>query len=193
MTKTTKGNMKTKTLLAMGLCAAIGFMGLAATRVFAAEEGQEHGEQAENGGKMKIPDTVEGIFKEIHSHHMELSEVVKNKTLAEVHHHAFAIRDLANALPAKAAAEKKKQVEGTTKSIARLAEDLDASGDANDQAKTEANLKKLDGLVKALETSFGIKSGGDAVLQYTCPMHPEVVQDKPGNCPKCNMELVEKH
>ncbi len=25
---------------------------------------------------------------------------------------------------------------------------------------------------------------------YTCPMHPEIVQDKPGNCPKCGMSLV---
>jgi Cu(I)/Ag(I) efflux system membrane fusion protein len=30
-------------------------------------------------------------------------------------------------------------------------------------------------------------------LQYTCPMHPEVVKDAPGNCPKCGMKLVEKH
>jgi hypothetical protein len=29
-------------------------------------------------------------------------------------------------------------------------------------------------------------------VQYTCPMHPEVVQDKPGKCPKCGMDLVEK-
>ena len=28
--------------------------------------------------------------------------------------------------------------------------------------------------------------------QYTCPMHPEVVQDAPGKCPKCGMKLVEK-
>ena len=28
--------------------------------------------------------------------------------------------------------------------------------------------------------------------KYTCTMHPEVVQDKPGNCPKCGMKLVEK-
>jgi hypothetical protein len=28
--------------------------------------------------------------------------------------------------------------------------------------------------------------------QYTCPMHPEVVQDKPGKCPKCGMKLVPK-
>lgn len=26
---------------------------------------------------------------------------------------------------------------------------------------------------------------------YTCPMHPEVTSDKPGNCPKCGMELVQ--
>jgi len=32
----------------------------------------------------------------------------------------------------------------------------------------------------------------DRALQYTCPMHPEIVQDKPGTCPKCGMKLVEK-
>ena len=26
--------------------------------------------------------------------------------------------------------------------------------------------------------------------RYTCPMHPEIKQDKPGNCPKCRMNLV---
>jgi hypothetical protein len=26
--------------------------------------------------------------------------------------------------------------------------------------------------------------------KYTCPMHPEVVMDHPGNCPKCGMTLV---
>ena len=25
---------------------------------------------------------------------------------------------------------------------------------------------------------------------YTCPMHPEVVKDAPGACPKCGMDLV---
>ena len=28
--------------------------------------------------------------------------------------------------------------------------------------------------------------------QYTCPMHPEVVKDNSGACPKCGMKLVEK-
>ena len=30
----------------------------------------------------------------------------------------------------------------------------------------------------------------NAAGQYTCPMHPEVVQDGPGSCPKCGMALV---
>ena len=25
--------------------------------------------------------------------------------------------------------------------------------------------------------------------QYTCPMHPEIVRDKPGSCPICGMAL----
>jgi Cu(I)/Ag(I) efflux system membrane fusion protein len=27
-------------------------------------------------------------------------------------------------------------------------------------------------------------------LRYFCPMHPEVISDEPGKCPKCGMDLV---
>ncbi len=30
----------------------------------------------------------------------------------------------------------------------------------------------------------------EAAGQYTCPMHPQVVQDTPGTCPMCGMDLV---
>src|SRR5205809_4105409 len=33
-------------------------------------------------------------------------------------------------------------------------------------------------------------TGISQVTQYTCVMHPEVIQDHPGKCPKCGMELV---
>src|SRR5688500_14621755 len=29
-----------------------------------------------------------------------------------------------------------------------------------------------------------------ATSQFTCPMHPEIVQDTPGKCPKCGMDLI---
>lgn len=36
------------------------------------------------------------------------------------------------------------------------------------------------------------KQNAEATKTYTCSMHPEVVSDKPGKCPKCGMELIEK-
>ena len=30
----------------------------------------------------------------------------------------------------------------------------------------------------------------EVMQKYTCPMHPEVITDHPGNCPKCGMKLV---
>jgi Cu(I)/Ag(I) efflux system membrane fusion protein len=43
--------------------------------------------------------------------------------------------------------------------------------------------------------SFGLVSTGSAsasAKQYYCPMHPQVVQDHPGECPICSMSLVPK-
>jgi len=34
------------------------------------------------------------------------------------------------------------------------------------------------------------KAGQTAKQLYTCPMHPEIIADKPGSCPKCEMDLV---
>src|SRR5712671_2147648 len=30
----------------------------------------------------------------------------------------------------------------------------------------------------------------EKIQKYSCPMHPEVISDHPGNCPKCGMKLV---
>jgi len=141
--------MKTKTLLAMGLCAAIG---LFATQTRAAEHEHKEGEAH---AKVQVPDTLDGIWKEIHHHHQELKDTVKAAKLAEVHEHAFAIRDLGKALPAKVPPEHKKHVENMVKKLSQIAADLDKSGDAGDQAKTEASLKKLDALLKDMEDMAG--------------------------------------
>jgi hypothetical protein len=141
--------MKLKTLLAMGLCAAIGLTSLQ-TRVMAQEK-KDPAEHQEGEAKIQIPDTKEGILKEIDRQHTELADTIKAKKLDQVHEHAFAIRDLAKALPAKTGPDMKKMVENAVKKVSQLAEDLDKSGDAGDQVKTEANLKKMDVALKTLE------------------------------------------
>ena len=147
--------------------------------------------------KIKIPDTSADILKEVKQHEDELGKTITSKKLDDVHHHAFAIRDLINALPDKSkdlAADKLTKLNANAKFVTSLADRLDKSGDANDQAGTESNFKKLQGVLKEIRALYPDSMAKDdpAAMQYTCPMHPEVVQDKPGNCPKCGMKLVPK-
>ncbi|KIA94734.1 hypothetical protein OC25_08705 [Pedobacter kyungheensis] len=37
-----------------------------------------------------------------------------------------------------------------------------------------------------------VGSQSKTAVQYTCPMHPQVLEDHPGNCPICGMTLVKK-
>lgn len=34
------------------------------------------------------------------------------------------------------------------------------------------------------------RHGNNEELKYTCPMHPQIITDRPGNCPICGMKLV---
>jgi len=45
---------------------------------------------------------------------------------------------------------------------------------------------------KDAPTSRGPADRAEGGRTYTCPMHPEIVSDKPGKCPKCGMNLVAK-
>uniref|UniRef100_A0A831XFQ7 Efflux RND transporter periplasmic adaptor subunit n=1 Tax=Geobacter metallireducens TaxID=28232 RepID=A0A831XFQ7_GEOME len=38
----------------------------------------------------------------------------------------------------------------------------------------------------------GHDHAAEAKVEYTCPMHPFIIKDKPGVCPICNMNLVKK-
>lgn len=139
--------MKKNRLITLSLCAAFSFTALSLNTIRAEEKEAEQ-------TAMKIPDTAEGILAEIHKHHAALAETVKNNKLADVHKEAFAVRDLAKALPDKAPADKKQRIQGAVNNIAKLAEELDKSGDANDKAKTEANLKKFDAVIAQLDGQF---------------------------------------
>lgn len=46
-------------------------------------------------------------------------------------------------------------------------------------------------IVTACSNSEGVDQVYADAPTYTCPMHPNVVQDQPGKCPICGMDLVE--
>ena len=50
----------------------------------------------------------------------------------------------------------------------------------------------MNGMDHARSSSQPATSQRQASVLYTCVMHPEVISDKPGKCPKCGMKLVPK-
>ncbi|WP_210462819.1 efflux RND transporter periplasmic adaptor subunit [Rufibacter roseolus] len=44
----------------------------------------------------------------------------------------------------------------------------------------------------ACKDKHGTGTEAAHAMEYTCPMHPQIVQDKPGSCPICGMDLVAK-
>jgi hypothetical protein len=56
----------------------------------------------------------------------------------------------------------------------------------------EAEMKKTSDEMKAISDAMKKKSNTEATAIYTCPMHPEIRSDKPGNCSICGMKLVSK-
>ncbi len=45
-------------------------------------------------------------------------------------------------------------------------------------------------LLAACRDAVKKEVAGEKKQTYTCPMHPQIVQDKPGSCPICGMDLV---
>ncbi|MGN6510328.1 MAG: heavy metal-binding domain-containing protein, partial [Chitinophaga sp.] len=44
-------------------------------------------------------------------------------------------------------------------------------------------------LLAACAETGGKKYTKEKQQAFTCPMHPQIVQDKPGTCPICGMDL----
>jgi hypothetical protein len=111
----------------------------------------------ENEVATKIPATISGIWSEVKEGEGNLSTIITDKKLDKVHEAAFAIRDLVNALPDKSTdltVDNLAKVKSNAKYVADIAKRLDESGDAGDQAATEANFKKLQNFLKAIEAQY---------------------------------------
>ena len=95
---------------------------------------------------MQIPATADGIWQAIDKQSADLEAGIQANALKDVHHQAFAIRDLVAALPERSkalSADEQAKLQGEVKFVATLADRLDATGDANDQAGAQANYDKL--------------------------------------------------
>ena len=94
----------------------------------------------------KIPETADAIWLAINQKSAELKTSIDSGNLKNVHHQAFAIRDLVTALPSHSptlAAEDQAKLENEVKFVTTLADRLDETGDANDKAGTQENYDKL--------------------------------------------------
>ncbi len=112
---------------------------------------------AESAEKTVIPGTSAAILHAIDVKSAQLKAMIESGKLDDVHHQAFAIRDLVAALPAKSAllpADKLAKLNGEVKFVATLAERLDATGDAKDLAGTKLNYAKLSTVLTSVRSNY---------------------------------------
>ena len=114
----------------------------------AASAHQGHGHGAAD---IAVPETAEGVLAEIQKQHSAITAAVSGKNLKAVHDHAEVMTALARALPPKVAPDKKEAVERTTSNMINLLDTLHHAADAGNQPRSGIELKKLEGVVGALE------------------------------------------
>ena len=104
-----------------------------------------------------IPETPAAIWQSIDEQVNALEGLLASGELEEVHHHAFAVRDLVRALPDHSQvldAESLEQVKANAGYVETLATRLDDTGDANDPVGTKANLEKLKRILERLRAYY---------------------------------------
>jgi len=112
--------------------------------------------------QVKIPATSAGIWRSIDKETELLGTLIQAGKFEEVHHRAFAIRDLAAALPARSGSlppGKLAQIKENIQFVATLAQRLDATGDAKDKAGTESNFKKLQKILSVIRADYPKSDG----------------------------------
>jgi hypothetical protein len=105
----------------------------------------------------QLPATADGVWQAIDLKTAELGKTIQRGSLREVHHLAYAVRDLVAALPERSKslpAEKQAKVQSGVKFVSTLADRLDASGDAGDKAAAQANYEKLMNVLDGLRANY---------------------------------------
>ncbi len=113
--------------------------------------------QAGEAAPVRIPATSTAIWQAIDQQSAALNKAIQTGQFAEVHHRAFAIRDLVAALPARSGslpAGKLAQLKTNAGYVATLAQRLDATGDAKDKTGTESNFRKLQQILRVIRADY---------------------------------------
>lgn len=100
---------------------------------------------------------ADAIWQVIDAKSAELDKTIQAGSFENVHHMAFAIRDLVAALPERSGSlspDQKSKVQNGVKFVATLAERLDASGDAKEAVETKANFDKLTSVLADLRKNY---------------------------------------
>ena len=104
-----------------------------------------------------IPATSAEIWKAIDARMVELRADIGKGALKNVHKHAFAVRDLVRGLPSRSSGLSAAAITNVTAQVPfvdTLAARLDQTGDANDKPGTEANLAKLENVLKTIRANY---------------------------------------
>jgi len=118
----------------------------------------------EAGEQLVIPDKPAEIWQAVHEHVQAMEALVAGSDLEEVHHHALAVKSLVAELSKRSAGTDpaaRKKFRAYAGYVATLAERLDETGDANDIQGTEANLRKLKGILEKMK-GLSLGRGGSA-------------------------------
>jgi hypothetical protein len=108
-----------------------------------------------------VPATLPGTWKAIDRKSTELQRTIQSGALGNVHHLAYAVRDLVATLPSLSRSlpvDRQTAVKGSVKFVATLADRLDASGDAHDKAGAADNYEKLMKVLKSLRANYDKRS-----------------------------------
>ena len=104
-----------------------------------------------------IPATSAEIWKAIDARMVELRADIGKGALKNVHTHAFAVRDLVRGLPSRSSGLSAAAITDVTAQVPfvdTLADRLDQTGDANDKPGTQANLAKLENVLKTIRANY---------------------------------------
>ncbi|HAT8564388.1 TPA: transporter [Legionella pneumophila] len=113
----------------------------------------------ESTTKIQIPKTISEVWQAIDEHEASIEKLIKDNQLADIHLHAFAIRDLVQALPGLSSdltPEKLAAVKRDSSYIGQLAVRLDKTGDANDKEGTLANFNKLQKILEQIRANYTV-------------------------------------